>query len=59
MDDVFGDPSKFEMHKRCATLNEDVNIVIGDLGFAKELNGEMAQSQLGTPLFMAPELLKG
>jgi serine/threonine-protein kinase ULK/ATG1 len=48
------------MHKECAMLNEDVNIVIGDLGFARELNGqEMAKSRLGTVLFMAPELLKG
>ena len=58
MDDVFGDPMKFDTHKHCATLNEDVNIVIGDLGFARELNAhDMAHSKLGTPLFMAPELL--
>ena len=38
LDDVFGDPSHFEYHKVNAVLNEDVNIVIGDLGFAVQLN---------------------
>jgi serine/threonine protein kinase len=48
------------MHKNSAVLNEDVKIVIGDLGFAKVLSpDELAQSRLGTPMFMAPELLKG
>lgn len=60
VDDVFGNPEKLEMHKKVAILNEEVNIVIGDLGFARELAPtDMAESKLGSPLFMAPELLKG
>ena len=48
------------MHKNTAVLNEDVKVVIGDLGFAQVLSpDEFAQSRLGTPMFMAPELLKG
>jgi serine/threonine-protein kinase ULK2 len=41
-------------------LDENVNIILGDLGFARELAPQsMAESKLGSPLFMAPELLKG
>jgi len=41
-------------------LNEEINILIGDLGFARELRPfSMANSKLGSPLFMAPEILKG
>ena len=35
------------------------NIKIGDFGFAKTLSGNLCESKLGTPLYMAPELLNG
>lgn len=37
-----------------------VDVVIADLGFAKELDeGALAKTQCGTPLNMAPEILNG
>jgi serine/threonine protein kinase len=37
-----------------------VNVVIADLGFAKELEEEdLTKTVCGTPLYMAPEILKG
>lgn len=35
------------------------NIKIGDFGFAKTLTGNLCESKLGTPLYMAPEVLNG
>jgi serine/threonine-protein kinase ULK2 len=59
-DEVFKNPKKFQEYKRTANLNEDINLVIGDLGFARELDPkEMAETLCGSPLFMAPEILKG
>lgn len=38
----------------------NVNVVIADLGFAKQLEKEdLTQTQCGTPLYMAPEILRG
>ena len=39
---------------------DDIVIKIADLGFARKLaEGELAQTRLGTPLIMAPEVLDG
>ena len=42
-------------------LTEEENIKIGDFGIAKQLNNinEYAKTQIGTLLYMAPEILKG
>ena len=38
----------------------EIVIKIADLGFARKLaEGELAQTRLGTPLIMAPEVLDG
>lgn len=36
-------------------------IKLGDFGFCKNLSGanEMARTMLGSPIYMAPEVLKG
>ena len=47
-----------EFRRQWAPDQEPVQIVIADLGFAKRLKEErLNQTQLGTPLYMAPELL--
>ncbi|CAI2387319.1 unnamed protein product [Moneuplotes crassus] len=39
---------------------EDIEIVIGDLGFAKSVQGdELSTSYVGTALYMAPEIMNG
>jgi len=37
VEDVFRVPEQFKAYKENANLNEDINLVIGDLGFAREL----------------------
>jgi serine/threonine-protein kinase ULK/ATG1 len=32
---------------------------LGDFGFCKSLGGDMASTMLGSPIYMAPEVLKG
>ena len=41
-------------------LDENNNIKLGDLGVARALDGEeeLAQSRVGTPLYLAPELIR-
>lgn len=39
-------------------LDDNMNIVIGDFGFAKS-GVEFTNTKLGTPITMAPELLNG
>jgi len=36
-EEVFGFPDNFEEKKKKANLNEEINVVIGDLGFAIEI----------------------
>jgi serine/threonine-protein kinase ULK/ATG1 len=37
-----------------------VDVVIADLGFAKQVDStDLAKTQCGTPLYMAPEILRG
>ena len=38
-------------------IDQDFEIKIADLGFAREING-MVDSYCGTPLNMAPEILE-
>ena len=46
--------------KKINLLEERIEIKIGDLGFAKEVDIEdVTKTQCGTPLSMAPEVLKG
>ncbi len=40
-------------------MKHNDNIKIGDFGFSKILRGELANTLLGTPLNMAPEVLEG
>jgi serine/threonine protein kinase len=57
LENVFRSPQEFTKYKQKANLLEDVNFVIGDLGFATELEqGAMTKTQCGTPLYMAPEV---
>ena len=51
---------EFEIFKRTSPLIGTVDVIIADLGFAKQLNdGDLTQTMCGTPLNMAPEILKG
>jgi DNA-directed RNA polymerase subunit N (RpoN/RPB10) len=34
------EPEQFKNYKKTANLNEDINVVIGDLGFARHLGKE-------------------
>ena len=47
--------------KKTTPLIGHVNVAIADLGFAKQLQQEedLTQTMCGTPLYMAPEILKG
>mmetsp|Transcript_2635 Transcript_2635/g.6049 ORF Transcript_2635/g.6049 Transcript_2635/m.6049 type:complete len:575 (-) Transcript_2635:295-2019(-) len=38
--------------------SEELVLKIADFGFARHLEAEMAQTQCGTPLYMAPEILE-
>ena len=42
-------------------LTNDMKVKIGDFGISKQLNNisEFAKTQCGTPIYMAPEILKG
>ena len=42
--------------------DSDINITdvkIGDFGFSTNLGPNLAHTQIGTPLYMAPEIFKG
>jgi len=38
------------------TKSDDASIRVADFGFAKILQNDLATTQLGTPIFMAPEI---
>ena len=51
---------QLKQFKSETNLIGNVDVVIADLGFAKELgNGDLAETMCGTPLNMAPEILTG
>lgn len=46
--------------RNCNLLKEQICIKIGDLGFSKKVRqGDLTQTQCGTPLVMAPEVIQG
>ena len=49
------------LYKQKAHLIGNATVQVADLGFAKKLGGEEALTctQLGTPLYMAPEIFAG
>ena len=51
--------NKWKEYKRTAKLVGNVEVVIADLGFAKEMKaeGDLTQTMCGTPVYMAPEIL--
>ena len=50
----------FKEFKKTADVVGAVDVVVADLGFAKRLEeGDMTQTMCGTPLNMAPEILRG
>ena len=60
MDVVLHDPVKFREFKKTSPLVGYIDVVIADLGFAKQLEeGQLTHTMCGTPLNMAPEILKG
>ena len=49
---------QLKQFKKEAYLIGNVDVVIADLGFAKEVNeGDLTETMCGTPLNMAPEIL--
>lgn len=49
-----------EKLKSMDIINSNIQVKIGDLGFARELSYEdLTQTQCGTPLVMAPQVLNG
>lgn len=51
---------QLKQFKTESNLIGNVDVVIADLGFAKELEeGDLTETMCGTPLNMAPEILKG
>jgi serine/threonine-protein kinase ULK/ATG1 len=56
---VFNNKLEFRSLKKTCSLIGNVDIVIADLGFAKEMKEDLTQTMCGTPLYMAPEILKG
>lgn len=50
----------FDNFRKTTNLLGVCNIVVADLGFAKQLDEDgLAKTQCGTPLYMAPEILNG
>lgn len=50
----------FNNFKKNVNLLQNCEVVVADLGFAKQLNEEdLTKTMCGTPLTMAPEILKG
>jgi serine/threonine protein kinase len=49
-------PANFYLSSK---ISEKAMIKIGDFGFARTLSGSLVESKLGTPLYMAPEILNG
>lgn len=59
-DVIFNDIVQLKKIKKEGQLLGNVDVVIADLGFAKELEHEdLTKTVCGTPLYMAPEILKG
>lgn len=58
-DTVFNNKLDFREIKKTCALVGNVDVFIGDLGFAKEMKEDLTQTMCGTPLYMAPEILKG
>ena len=58
-DTVFNNKLDFREKKKTCALIGNVDVFIGDLGFAKEMKEDLTQTMCGTPLYMAPEILKG
>ena len=60
MDKVLTGGQQLKKFMKTCPLVGEVEVVIADLGFAKELDeGDLAKTQCGTPLNMAPEILMG
>lgn len=60
MEKVLEGGEQLKKYMKNAPLVGEVDVVIADLGFAKELDdGDLAKTQCGTPLNMAPEILMG
>jgi len=51
---------RYQEYKKSIPLVGNVDVVIADLGFAKQLQDtDLTKTMCGTPLYMAPEVLKG
>lgn len=60
MDQVLSGGEQLRQFKKQVPLIGKCDVVIADLGFAKQLDEEnLAKTQCGTPLYMAPEILRG
>jgi serine/threonine-protein kinase ULK/ATG1 len=60
MDQVLAGGEQLRSFKKQVSLIGKCDVVIADLGFAKQLDEEnLAKTQCGTPLYMAPEILRG
>jgi serine/threonine protein kinase len=59
MDMVLSGGLMFQNYKKQASLIGKVDVIIADLGFAKQMNEEndLTRTMCGTPLYMAPEIL--
>jgi serine/threonine-protein kinase ULK/ATG1 len=40
-------------------ISQNLDILIGDLGYAKQSKNNLCKTHCGTPLYMAPEIFKG
>ena len=59
-DTVLSGGLRYQEYKKTIPLVGNVDVVIADLGFAKQLQDtDLTKTMCGTPLYMAPEILKG
>ena len=51
---------RYQEYKKTVPVIGNVDVIIADLGFAKQLQDtDLTKTMCGTPLYMAPEILKG